>query len=142
MNFYSDSRKVDFQKSFLLSLIKNCTLTKNWIQENLQFECWRHSDPIFSTNWVNSFYMNFIMLAYTSKDGWWWYISRGWIFLRISQNLFALIQITTDKILSDMKVYELEVHHWISPSRKDCTHWHLLTLAECLQKPNSRCEHS
>ena len=32
--------------------------------------------------------------------------------------------------------------NWIPPCGKNVTHWHSLTLAECLWRPNSRCEHS
>ena len=37
---------------------------------------------------------------------------------------------------------EAKVCHWIPPHRKNGTHWHSLTLAECLHKPNCGCEHS
>ena len=32
--------------------------------------------------------------------------------------------------------------HWIPPCGKNGTRWHSLTLAECLWRPNSGCEHS
>ena len=39
-------------------------------------------------------------------------------------------------------VYEAKVCHWIPPCGKIGTHWHSLTLAECLWRSKSGCEHS
>ena len=38
-------------------------------------------------------------------------------------------------------VDEAKVWHWVPPCRKNGTHWHSLTLAECLWGPNNGCEH-
>ena len=38
--------------------------------------------------------------------------------------------------------YGAKICHWIPPCGKNCTQCHLLTLTECLWRPNSGCEHS
>jgi len=38
--------------------------------------------------------------------------------------------------------HEAKACHWISPCRKNCTHWHSWMPAECLQRLNSGHEHN
>ena len=40
------------------------------------------------------------------------------------------------------KVYEAKVYHWMPSRGKNCTHWHLLILVECLWRSKSGYEHS
>ena len=66
---------------------------------------------------------------------------------RILLHFAAVWQMTSerlpDKMVSYLEMtYEAKVHRFIPPCGKNGTHWHSLTLSECLWWSNSGCEHS
>lgn len=116
-------------------------------------------DPTYfpSTNFIFFFLMaswlvlsntywdyNFIMFAYIKSR--WWYSSRGWSFRQTTHNLFLTCyryQLSCNLVkwhLIWKSVWKMCVIEFLH-AEKNCTHWQLLTLAECLWRPNSECEH-
>ena len=87
----------------------------------------------------------FIILVHDVRFGCQWYGSRGWTFPPV----FHCILLLCDSSLRGSRgafwhgsMCETKVWNWITPGAKNGTHWHSLTLAECLWKPNCECEHS
>jgi len=89
----------------------------------------------------------FIMLMYNSRSECWWHGSRSRTFAPIIHYILLRCDrwqqrgSLTQWHLTWKCVWSKEVS-WISQCGRIGIHWHSLTLAECLWKPNSWCEHS
>ena len=87
----------------------------------------------------------FIMLTHNIRGTFWLVVREQRLKLptNISLHFVAVWLMAAEgqsnRMVSDM---EAKVYHWISPCRKNSTHWHSLMLAECWWTWISGCEHS
>ena len=81
--------------------------------------------------WDESNASCFIMLTHGIKGGCWCYGSRGWTFPPISHCILLLYDRWQQRGsgIWHRSVHEAKDYHWVSPCRKNSTHWHSLMLA-------------
>ena len=87
----------------------------------------------------------FMVLAHSSRGRYWWYGIRGWTF----PPAFCYMLLPCDRWDQRGSLTEWHLSWKCRRSKgmelnysmcKNGTHWHLSMFAECLWRPNSRCE--